>query len=113
MPFHSDLRSVTQMCTFQLLLDLVVANIRFVWILPPLEVDPVRKDGVGVEVKVKVDGVVVIGRRRVCAGGLRLRSRRRRRGRCDGCDLPWLPWAVVAGVRDVAVVRGRGWRWGQ
>ena len=28
-------------------------------ILPPLEVDPVRKDGVGVEVK--VDGVVVIG----------------------------------------------------
>ena len=51
------------LCTFQLLpgLDLVVANILFVWILPPLEVDPVRKDGVGVEVKVKVDGVVVIG----------------------------------------------------
>ena len=37
----------------------IVANICFVWILPPLEVDPVRKDGVGVEVK--IDGVVVIG----------------------------------------------------
>ena len=36
-----------------------MANILFVWILPPLEVDPVRNDGVGVEVK--VDGVVVIG----------------------------------------------------
>ena len=41
----------------QLLLDLD-KSIRFVWILPPLEVDPVRKDGVGVEDK--VDGVVVI-----------------------------------------------------
>ena len=41
----------------QLLLDIVVANIHFVWILPLLEVDPVRKDGVGVEVK--VDGLVV------------------------------------------------------
>ena len=44
---------------FKLLLDLGVASIRFVWILPQLRVDPVRKDGVGVEVK--VDGVVVIG----------------------------------------------------
>ena len=35
-----------------------MASIRFVWILPPLEVDPCRKDGVGV--KVKVDGGVVI-----------------------------------------------------
>ena len=42
----------------QLLLDLGVPSIRSVWILPPLEVDPIRKDGVGVEVK--VDGVVVI-----------------------------------------------------
>ena len=42
----------------QLLLDLDVASIGFVWILPPLEVDPVWKNGVGVEVK--VDGVVVI-----------------------------------------------------
>ena len=33
-----------------------MASIRFVRILPTLEVDPVRKDGVGVEVK--VDGVV-------------------------------------------------------
>ena len=33
-------------------------GIRFVSILPPLEVDPVWKDGIGVEVK--VDGVVVI-----------------------------------------------------
>ena len=44
----------------QLLLDLdvhIVQSIRFVRILPLLEVDPVRKDGVGVEVK--VDGVVV------------------------------------------------------
>ena len=32
--------------------------VRFIWNLPPLEVDPVRKDGVGVEVR--VDGVFVI-----------------------------------------------------
>ena len=36
-----------------------MASTRFVWILPLLEVDPVRKDDVCVEVK--VDGVVVIG----------------------------------------------------
>ena len=35
-----------------------MANIRFVWILPPFEIKSVRKDGVGV--KVKVDGDVVI-----------------------------------------------------
>ena len=35
-----------------------MASIRFVWILPPLEVDPVRKDGVGVQVK--VDGRVFV-----------------------------------------------------
>ena len=46
-------------CAFQLLLDLVVASIPFVWILPPLEVDPVQKDGVSVEGK--VDVIVVIG----------------------------------------------------
>ena len=54
-----------------------MANIRFIWILPPLEVDPVRKDGVGVEVE--VDGVVVIGlevqsRSRVEETGTNLRS---------------------------------------
>ena len=43
----------------RLLLDLFVASIRFVWILPPLEVDPLWKDGVGVEVR--FDGVVVLG----------------------------------------------------
>ena len=47
------------LCAPQLLLDLVVAGIRLVWVLPPLEVDQVRQDGVGVEVK--VDGVVVTG----------------------------------------------------
>ena len=36
-----------------------MASIHFVWILPPLEVDPVWKGGVGVVVK--VDGVVIIG----------------------------------------------------
>ena len=41
-----------------------MASILFVWILPPLEVDSVRKDGVGVEVK--VDGVVVIGLEETC-----------------------------------------------
>ena len=41
----------------QLLLDLDVSIIRFVWNLPPFEVDPVRQDGLGVEVM--VDGVVV------------------------------------------------------
>ena len=30
----------------------------------------------------------------MCAGGLRLRSRRRERGRCDGCDQPWLSWGT-------------------
>ena len=55
----AELDRAAALCTFQLLLDLIVANIHFVWILPPFEVDPVRKDGVGVEVK--VDGVVVIG----------------------------------------------------
>ena len=35
-----------------------MASIRFAWILPPLEVDPAWKVGVGVEVK--VDGVVVL-----------------------------------------------------
>ena len=33
-----------------------MASIRFVWIHPPLEIDPVRKDGVGVEVKVDILG---------------------------------------------------------
>ena len=47
----AELDRAAALCTFQPLLDLVVANIRFVWILPPLEVDPVRKDGVGVEVR--------------------------------------------------------------
>ena len=42
----------------QLLHDLDVSSTRFLWILPPLEVDPVRKDGVGI--KDKVDGVVVV-----------------------------------------------------
>ena len=43
----------------RLFLDLDVSSIRFIWILPLLaEVDPVRKDGVGI--KVKVNGVVVI-----------------------------------------------------
>ena len=41
----------------QLLLDLDVSSIRFVWIPPPPEVDPVRQDGVCI--KVKVDGGVV------------------------------------------------------
>ena len=35
-----------------------MASIRFVWTLSPLEIDPVQKDGVDVEVK--VDGVVVL-----------------------------------------------------
>ena len=41
-----------------------MAIIRFVWILPPLEVDPVPNDGVGVEVKVY--GVVIIGLEDTC-----------------------------------------------
>ena len=45
------------LCALQLLLDLDDSSIRIVWILPPLEVDPVRKDRVGI--KDKVDGVVV------------------------------------------------------
>ena len=45
----------------QLLLDLDVPSILFVWILSPLEVDPVRKDDVGVTPReVSVDGVIVI-----------------------------------------------------
>ena len=53
----AELDRSAALCAFHLLLDLVVGNIRFVWILPPLEVDPVQKDGVG---DVKVDSVVVI-----------------------------------------------------
>ena len=37
-----------------------MSSINFVWILPPLEVDPVRKDGPGVGIKDKVDGAVAI-----------------------------------------------------
>ena len=37
---------------------------RFVWILPPLMVDPVRKDGIGVEVK--IHGVVGISLEETC-----------------------------------------------
>ena len=39
----------------QLLVDPDVLSILFVWILAPLEVDPVRKNGGGI--KDKVDGV--------------------------------------------------------
>ena len=39
-------------------------GIHFVWILPPLDVDPVWKDGV--DAKVKVDGVVVISLEETC-----------------------------------------------
>ena len=46
------------LCALQLLLDLDVSSISFVWILPPLEVDPVRKNGVCI--KDNVYGVVVI-----------------------------------------------------
>ena len=51
-----------------------MASIRFVWILPPLEVDPVRKDGVGVEDK--VDVVVGIGLRGATDSRSRPESRR-------------------------------------
>ena len=50
--------------------------------------------------------------RQVCAGGLRLRSRRRGRGRCDGCDPPWLSWAAVMAVTRRGCREGRGWRGG-
>ena len=39
-------------------------SIRFVWILPQIKVDPVRKDGVNVEVK--VDGLVVVSLEEIC-----------------------------------------------
>ena len=55
--FLSELDRVA-LYAHQLLLDLDVASISFVWIISLHEVDPVRKDGVCVEVK--VDGVVVI-----------------------------------------------------
>ena len=55
--FSAELDRVA-LYALQLLLDLDVTSILFVWILLPLEVDSVRKDGVGVEVK--VDGVVDI-----------------------------------------------------
>ena len=56
--FSAELDRVA-LCTRQLLLDLDESSILFVWILPPLEVDSVQKDGVGVVTK--VDGVVIRG----------------------------------------------------
>ena len=51
--FSAELDRVA-LCALQLLLDLDVASICFVWILSPLEVDPVRKDGVSI--MITVDG---------------------------------------------------------
>ena len=56
--FSAEFDRVAALHALQLLLDRHVLIILFVWILPPLEVDPVRKDGVGI--KVKVDGVVAV-----------------------------------------------------
>ena len=55
--FSAELYQVA-LFTLQLLLDLDELTIRFVRILPPLEVDPVRKVGVGI--RDKIDWIVAI-----------------------------------------------------